>query len=106
MGVPLKLKISFIYILISLFSFSVFSQDWQGYIGPYEKIFMIQNIEVKGLGRVNRKAVLEKIDLKVGSIATNYAVRGDIEKLYSMGFFEQVAIYQAYVAGKKTLMIQ
>lgn len=99
--------ISLLYILLILnLSGSTLAQDWQGYIGPYEKLFQVQNIDVTGLARVGRQAILEKIDMKVGSIATNYSVRRDIDKLYSMGYFESVEIHQIISAGKKTLLIK
>lgn len=92
-----------------IFSLSVYGGeqgDWQGYIGPYKRLFQIQDIKIEGNSRIRREAILEKMDMKVGSIATNYSVRRDIHKLYSAGYFERVEIFQIQRGGKRSLLVK
>lgn len=54
----------------------------------------VKKISVVGQNRIEAEAILEKMSLKEGLVATPEKVRSDIESVFSLGFFEDVRIYQ------------
>ncbi len=72
-------------------------------IGPREKLFKIDLIEIRGTRKVEKEAILEKISAQVGMVADNYLVRRDIQKIYSMKFFESVEVHTRQRKGKRIL---
>lgn len=56
------------------------------------KAVQITEIETVGLKRIERDAVLEKIQSKVGKELSDEQVRSDIENLFSMGYFNDIQV--------------
>jgi outer membrane protein insertion porin family len=52
-------------------------------------------IEVAGLKRIEKEAVLAKLTSKIGGAVTSESVRADIQAIYGMGFFDDVEIQAA-----------
>lgn len=72
-------------------------------IGPRVDLFKIDRIEVQGLKKVEKEAVLEKIGSKPDMTLDNYLLKKDLEKIYSMKYFESVEAEHDVVAGKNVL---
>ncbi len=52
----------------------------------------VSTIEVKGLKRIEKDAVLAKLETKLGSELTRDLVRADIQALFAMGFFDDIEV--------------
>ena len=72
-------------------------------IGPRKKLFSVHSIEIRGTKKVEKEAILEKISTQVGMVADNYLIKRDIEKIYSMKFFEYVEAHTRVRKGKNIL---
>lgn len=75
-------------------------------IGPRRNMFRIDNIDVVGIKKVEKEAILEKINVKPGMMLDNYVLKKDIEKIYSLKYFEFVEAHQKKRAGKNTLIFK
>ncbi len=53
----------------------------------------ISKVEVEGLKRIEKDAVLAKISSQSGRTFTAEGVKADIRALFAMGFFEDIAVY-------------
>tara|TARA_R110002072_G_scaffold534_6_gene3823 strand:+ start:2968 stop:5256 length:2289 start_codon:yes stop_codon:yes gene_type:complete len=91
---------NFLIILFLFFSKSVFAIDD---LGPRKNLFRISEVRVKGLKKVESEAILEKISSKKGLMLTNYLLRKDIEKIYSLKYFEWVEAHRRRVKGRNIL---
>ena len=101
-----NLKITFkIFLLLSLAcSFFIAEVALSNLdIGPRKKLFRIDAIQIRGIKKVEKEAILEKISSQVGMIADNYLIKRDIEKIYSMKFFEYVEVSTRKRKGKNIL---
>lgn len=58
--------------------------------GGSEKV--IKSIEVSGLKRIERDAVLNKIQTRVGGKIGRDSIRADIETLHAMGYFDDIEV--------------
>ena len=61
---------SLVYILLISLSFNVLANN----IGRQKDLFKVKDIVVKGLKKVEKEAVLEKITTKKGQVVTNYGL--------------------------------
>ena len=52
----------------------------------------IQQIEIEGNRHIERQAIVGKLSIQVGDQFSNEQVRQQIQKIYSMGFFEEVDV--------------
>jgi len=50
-------------------------------LGPRKNLFKIDGIEVRGLKKVEKEAVLEKISARKGMKLDNYLLKRDLEKI-------------------------
>jgi outer membrane protein insertion porin family len=75
-------------------------------IGPRKNLFRIDVVDVVGLKKVEKEAVLEKINVKPGMMLDNYVLKKDIEKIYSLKYFEFVEAHSAIRKGKKNLVFK
>lgn len=91
----------FIFLLLS--QLSAFALDD---LGNRVDLFKIDRIDVKGVKKVEKEAVLEKINSKVGMVLDNYLVKKDLEKIYSMKYFDSVEAHQDVVEGKNVLRFE
>ncbi|PIP90055.1 MAG: outer membrane protein assembly factor BamA [Bdellovibrionales bacterium CG12_big_fil_rev_8_21_14_0_65_38_15] len=73
-------------------------------LGPRKNLFKIDGIEVRGLKKVEKEAVLEKISARKGMKLDNYLLKRDLEKIYSMKFFEQVEAHQEK-KGRRDILV-
>ena len=63
-------------------------------LGARTNLFKIDRIEIKGLKKVEKEAILEKIGSKVDMMLDNYLLKKDLEKIYSMKYFVKVEAHQ------------
>ena len=52
----------------------------------------IQRIEIEGNHHIERQAILGKLSIQSGDLFSTEQVRQQIQKIYSMGFFEEVDV--------------
>ncbi|MBC7714131.1 MAG: outer membrane protein assembly factor BamA [Rhizobacter sp.] len=94
---------------ISLFFFSIFALVFNSNVfaaedlGAHIDLFKIDSIVVSGNKKVEKEAILEKIGSKPGMTLDNYLLKKDLEKIYSMKYFENVEAHQDTVDGKNVL---
>src|SRR5690606_16161546 len=73
-------------------------------LGPRRNLFKIDDIQVSGLKKVEKEAVLEKISARKGMTLDNYLLKRDLEKIYNMRFFETVEAHQE-TKGKRNILV-
>ncbi|MBC76233.1 MAG: outer membrane protein assembly factor BamA [Halobacteriovoraceae bacterium] len=95
----------FKYILLSIHLLCV-SSFAQESLGKVENFFKVDGIEVAGAKKVEPEAVIEKISLKEGSMATNYSIREAIKSIYDLKYFEIVEAHQIKKDGKNILQFK
>ena len=95
---------SFFYMTLSLVLWgqSFASDD----LGPRVDLFRIDRIELKGLKKVEKEAVLEKIGAKPEMMLDNYLLKKDLEKIYSMKYFDEVSAEHDVIGGKNVLTLK
>ena len=81
----------FFFSCLALISNSVYSADD---LGARVDLFKIERIDVVGIKKVEKEAILEKIGSKPGMVLDNYLLKKDLEKIYSMKYFESVEAHQ------------
>lgn len=91
-------------IILAAFAHAVNAQSTIQDLGPRKNIFKIDGIEVRGLKKVEREAVLEKISARKGMTLDNYLLKRDLEKIYGMRFFETVEAHQEK-KGKRDILV-
>lgn len=92
---------------ISLFFFSILisfanifaAED----LGNRVDLFKIDRIDIVGIKKVEKEAVLEKIGSKTGMVLDNYLLKKDLEKIYSMKYFDSVEAHHDVVGGQNVL---
>lgn len=91
---------------ISLFFFSFFltlSSFAAEDLGSRVDLFKIDRIDIVGIKKVEKEAVLEKIGSKPGMVLDNYLLKKDLEKIYSMKYFDSVEAHQDAEGGLNIL---
>ncbi|MBI4925217.1 MAG: outer membrane protein assembly factor BamA [Bdellovibrio sp.] len=58
-----------------------------------ENLTKVGQIEIKGLKRIEKDAVLAKLVLKVGQNLSQEQVRNDIQNLFQTGWFQDIEVY-------------
>lgn len=66
--------------------------------------YRIQQIAVKGLKRIEKEAILNKVSAKVGAKIDNKSIQSDIQKLYDMGYFDEIEV-QGERAGREQAIL-
>ena len=94
--------ISLIFFFIS-FSFNLNGIET---LGAKKNLFRIDSIEIQGVKKVEKEAVLEKINSKKNSILDNYTLKRDLEKIYGMKYFESVEAHRKTESGKNILIFK
>ncbi len=87
-------------IFFVTFSFSVKSAED---LGPRTDFFKIDRVDVTGNKKVEKEAILEKIGSKPGMVLDNYLLKRDLEKIYSLKYFDSVEAHQENDGGKNVL---
>jgi outer membrane protein insertion porin family len=75
-------------------------------IGPRTDLFKIDQIKLIGLKKVEKEAVLEKIGSKPEMVLDNYLLKKDLEKIYSMKYFDEVEASHEVIGGKNILQFR
>lgn len=75
-------------------------------LGPRNNLFKVDVIEVEGIKKVEKEAVLEKIGTREGMVLSNYLLRKDIEKIYSLKYFDSVEAHKIKRGGKNVLLFK
>jgi outer membrane protein insertion porin family len=94
-----------IIVLVSL-NFSINKAHSYGKLGRIVEYFVIDDIQVVGIKKVEKEAILEKIRIKKGLILDNYTLKKDIQSIYEMKFFETVEGHHKKVKGKNVLVFK
>jgi outer membrane protein insertion porin family len=92
---------AFVVLVLSLL-ISVSAFGYQD-LGPRRNLFKMDGVEVEGLKKVERQAILEKVGSRAGMMLDNYLLRKDIEKIYSLKYFESVEAHKKKKNGKTFL---
>jgi len=79
-----------LFLSVTIFSLAHALED----IGPRTDYFKIDRIEVSGLKKVEKEAVLERLGVKPDMVLDNYVLKKDLEKIYSMKYFDMVEAHQ------------
>lgn len=66
---------------------------------------IINAVEIRGLKRIEKDAVLAKIGAKPGQALTSEQIRTDIQGLFNMGFFDDIEVLGEPVEGGKVNVI-
>lgn len=75
-------------------------------LGPRRNLFKIQGIDIKGLKKVEREAILEKIGARKGMVLDNYLLKKDISKIYALKYFDYVEAHREKRKGKNFLVFK
>ncbi len=75
-------------------------------LGPTKELFKVDAIEVIGIKKVEKEAIVERISTKIGMILDNYILRKDIQKIYEMKYFDLVKAYREYRKGQNILVFK
>ncbi|MFZ9595249.1 MAG: outer membrane protein assembly factor BamA [Bdellovibrionia bacterium] len=67
---------------------------------------VIERIEIQGLHRIEKEAVLGKLQAKAGSRLTQSGLRQDIEDLYRLGYFDDIAVWGEIREGRLHLIYE
>ncbi|MGB0453446.1 MAG: outer membrane protein assembly factor BamA [Bacteriovoracaceae bacterium] len=73
-------------------------------LGEKVSLFTVERIEVRGLKKVEKEAVLEKISIKKGMRLDNYLLRKSLTQIYRMKYFDSVEAHRKRVKGKNSLI--
>jgi outer membrane protein insertion porin family len=65
----------------------------------------VRAIEVRGLKRIERDAVLSKVTTKAGTALDRETIRGDVQALFNMGYFDDIAFEADRVDSGANLII-
>ena len=80
----------FLIICTYILSHDVYALSLQGDLGKVVELFIVDEIRIIGVKKVEPEAILEKITIKKGVALDNYTLKRDIEKIYEMKFFENI----------------
>ncbi len=66
---------------------------------------IVAHIEVEGLKRIEKDAVLAKVGTKPGEVLTSDQIRRDVQAIFSMGFFDDVLVQEETVDQNRIHLI-
>ena len=75
-------------------------------LGPSKGFFKVDAIEVHGLKKVEKEAILEKISLQKGMMLDNHLLKKSINTIYSLKYFESVEAHHVKKKGKNVLIFK
>lgn len=75
-------------------------------LGKKSDFFVIDEIKIEGVKKVEPEAILEKIKSKKGLILSNYSLHEDITRIYQMKYFDEVEAHHEVVKGKNILVFK
>jgi outer membrane protein insertion porin family len=102
-----KARQFFSYILLILWTYLLshnsYALSLQGDLGKVVEYFIVDDIRIIGVKKVEPEAILEKIAIKKGAVLDNYTLKRDIEKIYEMKFFENIEAHHL-IENKKNIL--
>lgn len=75
-------------------------------LGPKKNLFKVDEIQIQGLKRVEKEAVVEKLSIKPGTMVDNYQVDKEIRNIYSLKFFDFIEAHYEVKNGKNVLIFK
>ena len=75
-------------------------------LGPVKKLFKVDQIEISGLKRVEKEAVVEKLSIKIGTVVDNYQIDNEIRNIYSLKFFDLIEAHFEVKNDKNVLIFK
>lgn len=75
-------------------------------LGPKKNLFKVDEIQILGLKRVEKEAVIEKLSIKIGTMVDNYQIDKEIRNIYSLKFFDLIEAHQEVKNGKNILIFK
>ncbi|WP_290734439.1 outer membrane protein assembly factor BamA [Halobacteriovorax sp. JY17] len=100
---PRHTLVSFLVLFILFLSTNVFAIDD---IGPKKNLFKIDEIQIEGIKKVEKEAILERIHSRKGMMLDNYLLRKDIQRVYSLKYFDWVESHHRKVKGRDILIFK
>lgn len=100
-GIINLVKFFQIFIFTFIISFELFSAED---LGPRRILFKIDKVDVIGMKKVEKEAVLEKISAIAGLELDNYTLKKDLERIYGLKYFESVEAHKKNVKGQNVLL--
>ncbi|WP_372652451.1 outer membrane protein assembly factor BamA [Halobacteriovorax sp.] len=101
--IPRQTLFSLLVVCILFVNASIFAIDD---IGPKQDLFKISDIQIEGIKKVEKEAILERIHSRKGMMLDNYLLRKDIQRIYSLKYFEWVESHHKTVKGKDVLVFK
>ncbi len=83
------LRAFYIFVISLLFYSISFS-----YIGPEKSLFKVEKVRIDGLKKIEPQSIIQKLTSAPGKDITNYDLRSDIKRIYSMRYFENVEAHR------------
>jgi len=99
----MSLRLISTFFFVILFCQNLFAAED---LGPRVDLFKIDQIQLIGLKKVEKEAVLERLGSKPEMMIDNYLLKKDLEKIYSMKYFDEVEAHHDVVNGKNTLIFK
>ncbi len=78
----------------------------ENFLGQEKAFFRIDEVKVLGNRKVEVEAILEKIISKPGVVLSNYLLKKDLEKIYSLKYFDEVEAHKEVRGGKNVLLFK
>jgi outer membrane protein insertion porin family len=75
-------------------------------LGDPVNLFRVDQIQLEGIKKVEREAVLQKISSQKGRVLTNYALRSDLKAIYALKYFELVEAHHKQESGENILLFK
>lgn len=96
------MSVLFVFLFLSVNGFSQVKNRVKSSVSSVSSL--ISKIEIKGLKKIEKDAVLEKIKSKAGSTFDKEIVSSDIQSLFQMNFFNQIEV-EKVVSGNQVTLI-
>ena len=103
----LSLNMQRISVLLQILFFISVNNLWASLdLGPRKDFFKVDKIEVLGLKKVEREAILEKISLQKGMVLDNHLLKKYLNTIYSLKYFESVEAHHEKKGGENILVFK
>lgn len=89
-------------IFILTFTLPIFAEES---LGDMKDLFKVESISVVGSKKVEPEAIIQKMDIKIGDVLTNYSLRDAIKSIYDLKYFETVEAHLEKKGGKNNFKI-
>ncbi len=96
-------KLALLQMIKVIFCFLLFSNIIQA---NSEFPFKIDKIEIQGLKKVEKEAILEGIFTREGDQATSKSLREDIRRIYKLNYFSNIEAHKEVLNGRNLLIFK